>query len=60
MFSGTQRAAPPRMERSGRPPLPLLPLLLLLGPLLRLCAAVTDDRIISDRYAVYWNSSNPR
>ncbi|KAM9383625.1 ephrin-A2-like [Pholidichthys leucotaenia] len=45
------------MERSGQ----LLPLqLLLLGPLLRHCAAVTDDRIISDRYAVYWNSSNPR
>ncbi|KAM6921670.1 ephrin-A2-like [Xenentodon cancila] len=64
MIAGTQRAAPPRMERSGRPPLPLppppLPLLLLLGLLLRLCSAVTDDRIISDRYAVYWNSSNPR
>ncbi|XP_041862105.1 ephrin-A2-like [Melanotaenia boesemani] len=56
MFAGTQRVAPPLMERSGRPPPPLL----LLGLLLRLCAAVTDDRIISDRYAVYWNSSNPR
>lgn len=55
MFGGTQRDAPPRMERSGRPLL-----LLLLGLLLRLCAAVTDDRLISDRYAVYWNSSNPR
>ncbi|XP_044055932.1 ephrin-A2-like isoform X1 [Siniperca chuatsi] len=55
MFAGTQRAAPPRMERSGRPLL-----LLLLGLLLRLCSAVTDDRLISDRYAVYWNSSNPR
>lgn len=55
MFAGTQRAAPPRMERSGLPPL-----LLLLGLLLRLCSAVTDDRLISDRYAVYWNSSNPR
>ncbi|KAM9762590.1 ephrin-A2 [Menidia menidia] len=41
------------MERSGLP----LPGLLLL---LRLCAALTDDRLISDRYAVYWNSSNPR
>ncbi|KAK9518821.1 hypothetical protein VZT92_021593 [Zoarces viviparus] len=40
------------MERSGR--------LLLLGLLLRVCSAVTDDRLISDRYAVYWNSSNPR
>ncbi|KAM9848822.1 ephrin-A2 [Aulostomus maculatus] len=49
MARGTQRAAPP---------LPLLPLLLL--PLLRICATVTDDRIISDRHAVYWNSSNPR
>lgn len=55
MFAGTQRAAPPRMGRCGRPP-PLL----LLGLLLRLCSAVTDDRLISDRYAVYWNSSNPR
>lgn len=55
MFAGTQRAAPPHMERSGRPLL-----LLLLGLLLRLCSAVTDDRLISDRYAVYWNSSNPR
>lgn len=55
MFAGTQRAVPPHMERSGRPLLPLL-----LGLLLRLCAAVTDDRIISDRYGVYWNSSNPR
>lgn len=55
MFGGTQRAAPPLMERSARPPL-----LLLLGLLLRLCAAVTDDRLISDRYAVHWNSSNPR
>uniref|UniRef100_A0A3B4UU62 Ephrin-A2b n=1 Tax=Seriola dumerili TaxID=41447 RepID=A0A3B4UU62_SERDU len=54
-------AAPPHMERSGRPPLPLpLLLLLLLGLLLRLCSAVTDDRLFSDRYAVYWNSSNPR
>ncbi|XP_026179519.1 ephrin-A2 [Mastacembelus armatus] len=42
------------MERTGRPPL------LLLGLMLRLCSAVTDDRIVSDRYAVYWNSSNPR
>ncbi len=58
MFAGTQRAAPPHMERSGRP-LPLL-LLLLLGLLFRLCSTVTDDRLISDRYAVYWNSSNPR
>lgn len=56
MFGGMQRAAPPRMERSGRPPL----LLLLLGLLLRLCSAVTDERLVSDRYAVYWNSSNPR
>lgn len=55
MFAGTQRAAPPHMERSGRPLL-----LLLLGLLLRLCSAVTDDRLISDRYAVYWNSTNPR
>lgn len=47
-------AAPPLMARSGRPPL-LLGLLLL-----RLCCAVTDDRLISDRYAVYWNSTNPR
>lgn len=39
----------------GRPPL----LLLLLGLLLRFCSG-TDDRLISDRYAVYWNSSNPR
>ncbi|XP_040926450.1 ephrin-A2-like isoform X2 [Betta splendens] len=45
-------AAPTHMERYGRP-------LLLLGLLLPLCAAVTDDRI-SDRYGVYWNSSNPR
>ncbi|KAK2835102.1 hypothetical protein Q5P01_015586 [Channa striata] len=59
MFAGTQRAAPPHMERSGRPPPPLL-LPLLLGLVFRLCAALTDDRIISDRYAVYWNSSNPR
>lgn len=55
MFGGTQRAAPPRMGRSGPPPL-----LLLLGLLLRLCSAVTDERLVSDRYAVYWNSSNPR
>lgn len=55
MAAGTQRAAPPHMERYGRPLL-----LLLLGLLLRLCSAVTDDRMISDRYAVYWNSSNPR
>ncbi|XP_059196716.1 LOW QUALITY PROTEIN: ephrin-A2-like [Centropristis striata] len=55
MFGGTPRAATPLMARCGRPPL-----LLLLGLLLRTCAAVTDDRLISDRYAVYWNSSNPR
>ncbi|XP_038142772.1 ephrin-A2-like isoform X1 [Cyprinodon tularosa] len=61
MSAGTQRAAPlPLMERSGRPSLLLPPPLLLLGLLLRLCCAVTDDRLISDRYAVYWNSSNPR
>ncbi|XP_037326141.2 ephrin-A2-like [Pungitius pungitius] len=55
MFGGTQRSATPHMERSGRPPS-----LLLLGLLLRVCSAVTDDRLISDRYAVFWNSSNPR
>lgn len=33
---------------------------LLLLLLLRFCCALTDDRIISDRFAVYWNSSNPR
>lgn len=72
MFSGSQRAAPPRKERPGRSPSPpalpapppppplLLLLLLLLGLLLRLSSAVTDDRLISDRYAVYWNSSNSR
>lgn len=43
------------MERSVRPPR-----LLLLGLLLRLCSAVPDDRLNSDRYAVYWNGSNPR
>lgn len=53
MFAGTERAAPLHMRRSGRP-------LLLLGLLLRLCSAVTDERLVSDRYAVYWNSSNPR
>ncbi|KAF3834756.1 hypothetical protein F7725_027314 [Dissostichus mawsoni] len=42
------------MELSGRPLL-----LLLLG--LQLCrSAVPDDRLISDRFGVYWNSSNPR
>ncbi|XP_004068307.1 ephrin-A2 [Oryzias latipes] len=56
MFVGTQRGALPHMERSGRPLLSLL----LLSLLLRVCSAVTDERIISDRYAVYWNSSNPR
>ncbi|KAI4795011.1 hypothetical protein KUCAC02_031696 [Chaenocephalus aceratus] len=41
------------MELSGRPLL-----LLLLG--LQLCrSAVPDDRLISDRFGVYWNSSNP-
>ncbi|XP_061593270.1 ephrin-A2-like [Cololabis saira] len=55
MIAGTPRAAQPRMEPCGRPLL-----LLLLGLLPRLCSAVTDDRIISDRYGVYWNSSNPR
>ncbi|XP_006781156.1 ephrin-A2-like [Neolamprologus brichardi] len=54
MFAGAQRAAPLHMERSGRPPL------MLLGLLLQICSAVTTDRINSDRYAVYWNSSNPR
>ncbi|KAJ0065765.1 hypothetical protein NL108_018012 [Boleophthalmus pectinirostris] len=34
--------------------------LLLLGLALRMCLALTDDRLVSDRYAVYWNSSNPR
>ncbi|XP_053709575.1 ephrin-A2-like [Synchiropus splendidus] len=58
MAAGTQRAAPPLTERGTRPLLLLL--LLLLGSLLRFCCAVTDDRIISDRYAVYWNSTNPR
>ncbi|XP_069375470.1 ephrin-A2 isoform X1 [Paralichthys olivaceus] len=43
------------MELCGRPPL-----LLLLGLMLRFCSGDTDDRIISDRYEVYWNSSNPR
>lgn len=44
----------PHMELSGRPLL-----LLLLG--LQLCrSAVPDDRLISDRFGVYWNSSNPR
>ncbi|XP_053179095.1 ephrin-A2-like [Scomber japonicus] len=33
--------------------------LLLLVLLLRLCAALPDERL-SDRYEVYWNSSNPR
>ncbi|XP_074525151.1 ephrin-A2 [Halichoeres trimaculatus] len=55
MFCGSSRAAQPHMERLGRPLL-----LLLLGLLLRVSASVTDDRLISDRYAVYWNSSNPR
>ncbi|KAF1385195.1 hypothetical protein PFLUV_G00105210 [Perca fluviatilis] len=55
MLSGAPRVARPRMERCGRPLL-----LLLLGLLLRFCSAVIDDRLISDRYAVYWNSSNPR
>lgn len=44
------------MERRGRPQ----QLLLLLGLLLRVCAAASDERLISDRYAVFWNSSNPR
>lgn len=37
-------------------------LLLLLGLALSrtTCLALTDDRLVSDRYAVYWNSSNPR
>ncbi|CAL9696012.1 unnamed protein product [Knipowitschia caucasica] len=34
--------------------------LLLLGLALRTCLALTDDRLVSDRYGVYWNSSNPR
>lgn len=38
----------------------LPPLLLLLGLVLRTGHALTDDRLVSDRYAVYWNSSNPR
>lgn len=39
----------------------LVPLLVLLGlALSRTCLALTDDRLVSDRYAVYWNSSNPR
>uniref|UniRef100_A0A8C6U9Z7 Ephrin A2 n=1 Tax=Neogobius melanostomus TaxID=47308 RepID=A0A8C6U9Z7_9GOBI len=38
----------------------LVLLLLLLGLALRTCLALTDDRLVSDRYAVYWNNSNPR
>ncbi|XP_074490567.1 ephrin-A2 [Sebastes fasciatus] len=55
MFSGCGSGSGPcgsHMDVSGR--------LLLLGLLLRFCSAGTDDRLISDRYAVYWNSSNPR
>lgn len=44
----------------ARPGMRLVPLLLLLGLALRTCLALTDDRLVSDRYAVYWNSSNPR
>ncbi|CAJ1059549.1 ephrin-A2-like [Xyrichtys novacula] len=56
MFGGSSHAAQPHMERYGR-----LLLLLLLGLLLRVCSSLTpDDRLISDRYAVYWNSTNPR
>ncbi|KAI9520475.1 hypothetical protein NQZ68_017176 [Dissostichus eleginoides] len=54
-FSSSQKKAEdkPHMELSGRPLL-----LLLLG--LQLCgSAVPDDRLISDRFGVYWNSSNP-
>ncbi|CAB1421941.1 unnamed protein product [Pleuronectes platessa] len=43
------------MELCGRPPL-----LLLLGLMLRFCSGDTEDRLVSDRYEVYWNSSNPR
>lgn len=43
-----RKSAPQRMERT----------VLLLALLARLCLA--DDKLISDRYAVYWNSSNPR
>lgn len=42
-----------------RPGMGLVPLLLL-SLALRMCLALTDDRLVSDRYAVYWNSSNPR
>lgn len=60
MFGGSSRgSAQPQMERTAARALPL-PLLLLIGLALPVSGSVTDDRLISDRYAVYWNSSNPR
>ncbi|XP_068449049.1 ephrin-A2 [Clinocottus analis] len=53
MFGGTPRAAGTRTERCAAARL-------LLVLLVRVCAAGLEDRVISDRHAVYWNSSNPR
>lgn len=48
------------MSLGLKPGMGLVGPLLLFGLALRMCLALTDERLVSDRYAVYWNSSNPR